>query len=102
MICILSETGLLQCCYLGTDPVSTSIPTIMPSTNINIQDAEQQLSRLNKQIKEAMNDPSKFIFIISDSILLWFCFFLALVVKRKANAQVILQIDDPHQYSVRF
>ena len=61
MICILSETGLLQCCYLGTDPVSTSIPAIMPSTVINIQDAEDQLAKLNKQIKEAMNDPGKFI-----------------------------------------
>ena len=59
MICILSETGLLQCCYLGTEPVSTSIPTIMPSTTINVQDAEEQLTRLNKQIKQAMNDPSK-------------------------------------------
>jgi len=59
MICILSETGLLQCCYLGTDPVSTSIPTIMPSTIINVHDAEEQLSKLNKQIKQAMNDPSK-------------------------------------------
>lgn len=59
MICILSETGLLQCCYLGTDPVSTSIPTIMPSTNINVQDAEEQLVKLNKQIKQAMNDPSR-------------------------------------------
>ena len=59
MICILSETGLLQCCYLGTDPVSTSIPTIMPSTNINVQDAEEQLAKLNKQIKQAMNDPSR-------------------------------------------
>jgi hypothetical protein len=59
MICILSETGLLQCCYLGTDPVSTSIPTIMPSTIINVQDAEEQLAKLNKQIKQAMNDPSR-------------------------------------------
>lgn len=57
MICTLSETGLLQCCYLGTDPVSTSIPTIMPSTMINVQDAEEQLTKLNKQIKQAMNDP---------------------------------------------
>ncbi len=47
MICILSETGLLQCCYLGTDPVSTSIPSIMPTTVINIQDAEDQLAKLN-------------------------------------------------------
>ena len=59
MICILSETGLLQCCYLGTDPVSTSIPTIMPSTNINVQDAEEQLVKLNKQIKQARNYPSR-------------------------------------------
>ena len=59
MICTLSETGFLQCCYLGTDPVSTSIPTIMPSTMINVQDAEEQLSKLNKQIKQAMNDPGK-------------------------------------------
>jgi len=44
---------------LGTDPVSTSIPTIMPSTVLNVQDAEEQLSRLNKQIKQAMNDPGK-------------------------------------------
>ncbi|CAF3434621.1 unnamed protein product [Rotaria sp. Silwood1] len=80
MICTLSETGLLQCCYLGTDPVSTSIPTIMPSTTINVQDAEEQLSKLNKQIKQAMNDPT-------------------LVIKRKANAQVIIQIDDTNQYS---
>ncbi|UJR27621.1 hypothetical protein I4U23_008902 [Adineta vaga] len=81
MICTLSETGFLQCCYLGTDPVSTSIPTIMPSTMINVQDAEEQLSKLNKQIKQAMNDP-------------------ALVVKRRANAQVIIQIEDSHQYSM--
>lgn len=60
MICILSETGLLQCCYLGTEPVSTSIPTIMPSTTINVQDAEEQLAKLNKQIKQAMNDPSNY------------------------------------------
>lgn len=59
MICTLSETGLLQCCYLGTDPVSTSIPTIMPGSTINVQEAEEQLGKLNKQIKEAMNDPSK-------------------------------------------
>ena len=59
MICILSETGLLQCCYLGTDPVSTSIPSIMPSSVINIQEAEEQLAKLNKKIKEAMNDPSR-------------------------------------------
>jgi hypothetical protein len=59
MICILSETGLLQCCYLGTEPVSTSIPTIMPSTIINIQDAEEQLGKLNKEIKQAMNDQSR-------------------------------------------
>jgi hypothetical protein len=59
MICILSDTGLLQCCYLGTDPVSTSIPTIMPSTILNVHDAEEQLAKLNKQIKQAMNDPSK-------------------------------------------
>ena len=58
MICTLSETGQLQCCYLGTDPVSASIPTIMPSSTINVQDAEEQLGKLNKQIKEAMNDPS--------------------------------------------
>jgi hypothetical protein len=44
---------------LGTDPVSTSIPTIMPSTIINVQDAEEQLAKLNKQIKQAMNDPSR-------------------------------------------
>ncbi|CAF0802521.1 unnamed protein product [Adineta ricciae] len=81
MICTLSETGLLQCCYLGTDPVSTSIPTIMPSTMINVQDAEEQLAKLNKQIKQAMNDPT-------------------LVVKRKANAQVLIQIEDTHQYSM--
>ncbi|CAF2420164.1 unnamed protein product [Rotaria sp. Silwood2] len=80
MICTLSETGLLQCCYLGTDAVSTSIPSIMPSTIINVQDAEEQLAKLNKQIKQAMNDPT-------------------LVVKRKANAQVIIQIDDTNQYS---
>lgn len=63
MICILSETGLLQCCYLGTEPVSTSIPTIMPSTIINIQDAEEQLGKLNKEIKQAMNDPSRHLYI---------------------------------------
>lgn len=67
MICILSETGLLQCCYLGTDPVSTSIPTIMPSTMINVEEAEEQLSKLNKQIKEAMNDPSKIIYLSNKS-----------------------------------
>lgn len=81
MICTLSETGLLQCCYLGTDPVSTSIPTIMPSTMLNVQDAEEQLSKLNKQIKQAMNDPS-------------------LVVKRTANAQVTMQIEDTHQFTM--
>ncbi|CAF2035963.1 unnamed protein product [Rotaria magnacalcarata] len=80
MICTLSETGLLQCCYLGTDPVSTSIPTIMSSTMINIGEAEEQLTKLNKQIKQAMNDPT-------------------LVVKRKANAQVTIQIDDTNQFS---
>lgn len=59
MICTLSETGFLQCCYLGTDPVSTSIPTIAPSALINVQDAEDQLAKLNKQIKQAMNDPGR-------------------------------------------
>jgi hypothetical protein len=59
MICTLSDSGLLQCCYLGTDPVSTSIPSVMPSTTINVQEAEEQLAVLNKQIKDAMNDPSK-------------------------------------------
>lgn len=63
MICTLSETGLLQCCYLGTDPVSTSIPSIMPSAMINVQDAEDQLTKLNKQIKQAMNDPSRITYI---------------------------------------
>ena len=59
MICTLSEKGLLQCCFLGTDPVSTSIPTVAPSAMINVQEAEEQLGKLNKQIKEAMNDPSE-------------------------------------------
>ncbi|CAF0861236.1 unnamed protein product [Rotaria sordida] len=80
MICTLSETGLLQCCYLGTDPVSTSIPTIMPSTIIDVRDAEEQLTKLNKQIKQAMNDPT-------------------LVIKRKANAQVTILIDDTNKYT---
>lgn len=78
MICTLSETGLLQCCYLGTDPVSTSIPTIMPSTVLNVQDAEEQLSRLNKQIKQAMNDPSKqtksIVLIVCNEIFVKFSF----------------------------
>lgn len=58
MICMLSETGFLQCCYLGTDPVSTSIPSIAPGAAINVQEAQEQLTKLNKSIKEAMNDPS--------------------------------------------
>jgi hypothetical protein len=62
MICTLSETGLLQCCYLGTEPVSASIPNIMPSTIINVHDAEEQLMKLNKEIKQAMNDPSRIMF----------------------------------------
>lgn len=78
MICTLSETGLLQCCYLGTDPVSTSIPTIMPSTVLNVQDAEEQLSRLNKQIKQAMNDPGKrtksIVLIVCNKIFVKFSF----------------------------
>lgn len=99
MICILSETGLLQCCYLGTDPVSNSIPTIMPSTTINVQDAEEQLTKLNKQIKQAMNDPSRnFVALGNVSVV-----FLrsGLVVKRKANAQVTIQIDASNQFSVK-
>ncbi|CAF1140201.1 unnamed protein product [Adineta steineri] len=81
MICTLSETGSLQCCYLGTEPVSTSIPAITSGTMINIQDAEQQLSKLNKEIKQAMNDPT-------------------LVIKRKANAQVVIQIENTNQFSM--
>ena len=102
MICILSETGLLQCCYLGTDPVSTSIPTIMPSTIMNVEDAEEQLAKLNKQIKQAMNDPGNIFytsFLLSISIFIS-CFYLALVIKRKSNAQVIIQIVDCNQFSV--
>jgi hypothetical protein len=53
----------------------------MPSTIINVHDAEEQLMKLNKEIKQAMNDPT-------------------LVVKRKANAQVIIQIDDSNQFSM--
>jgi hypothetical protein len=73
----------------------------MPSTIINVHDAEEQLMKLNKQIKQAMNDPSrKFVFFLFVNIYL-FMFCLALVVKRKANAQVIIQIDDFNQFSVR-
>lgn len=57
MICTLSETGHLQCCYLGTDPVSTAISTATPGSSINVQEAKEQLEKLDKKIKEAMNDP---------------------------------------------
>lgn len=100
MICTLSETGLLQCCYLGTDPVSASIPAIMPSAMLNVQDAEEQLSKLNRQIKQAMNDPSKrsidILVVLTSSLL-----NVGLVVKRIANAQVTMQIEDTNQFTVR-
>jgi len=80
MICTLSETGHLQCCYLGTDPVSTTISTSTPGSSISAQEAKEQLDKLDKKIKEAMNDPT-------------------LIVRRKANAQVVLKIEGSEQYS---
>lgn len=65
MICTLSETGQLQCCYLGTDPVSTTISTVTPGSSINSQEAKEQLDKLDKKIKEAMNDPSNVLERIS-------------------------------------
>lgn len=59
MICTLSETGHLQCCYLGTDPVSTTISTSTPGSSVSAQEAKEQLDKLDKKIKEAMNDPGK-------------------------------------------
>ena len=59
MICTLSETGHLQCCYLGTDPVSTTISTSTPGSSISAQEAKEQLDKLDKKIKEAMNDPGE-------------------------------------------
>ena len=68
MLCMLSETGFLQCCYLGTDPVSASIPTVVPGITINIHEAEEQLGKLNKRIKDAMNDPSELFHSRSDTM----------------------------------
>jgi hypothetical protein len=78
MICTLSETGYLQCCYLGTDPVSTTIPTVMPSNMINVQDAEEQLGKLNKKIKEAMNDPGRSFLMSSTNKQL--CLFVLIMI----------------------
>ncbi|CAF1194371.1 unnamed protein product [Didymodactylos carnosus] len=77
MICSLSEFGDVQCYYLGTDPVSTTMP-LTSSSRIDVSDAEQGLMKLQKEIKLAMNDPS-------------------LVVKRKSNAKMTISVEMPSE-----
>jgi hypothetical protein len=48
-----------------------------------------------------MNDPSRISDVsIGFFYFIWDFIYLALVIKRKANAQVIIQIDGSNQFSV--
>lgn len=53
---ILSETGELQCCYLGTEPSLFVAPSIEPKP-IDYQEAERELNYLGTVIR-AFNDSS--------------------------------------------
>lgn len=56
VIVLLSETGELQCCYLGTEPSLFVAPSIEPKP-IDYQEAERELNYLGTVIK-AFNDNS--------------------------------------------
>ncbi|KAK3930621.1 Protein PTHB1 [Frankliniella fusca] len=56
VIVLLSETGELQCCYLGTEPSLFVAPSIEPKP-IDYQEAEKELNYLGTVIR-AFNDSS--------------------------------------------
>ncbi len=56
VIVLLSETGELQCCYLGTEPSLFVAPSIEPKP-IDYQEAERELNYLGSVIR-AFNDSS--------------------------------------------
>lgn len=56
VIVLLSETGELQCCYLGTEPSLFVAPSIEPKP-IDYQEAERELNYLGTVIR-AFNDSS--------------------------------------------
>jgi len=51
VIVTLSDTGRLQCSYLGTDP-SLFIPPPVESRELNYADMDREMAQLQKAIKE--------------------------------------------------
>ena len=53
VIALLSQTGYLQFCYLGTDPIIFSAPPLKHK-ELDFEEAEEELAVLNKIIKSSI------------------------------------------------
>lgn len=59
----LSDTGSLQCCFLGTDP-SLFVAPPLESREIDYKEAEKELIHLQKVIKAQTKADSKCFFCL--------------------------------------
>lgn len=103
LVLILSETGSLQCCYLGTEPALFVAPPVNNSLK-SFEEAEEKLSNLQKQIA-AYTQNSKYFFIVyflNYYILFWFwyCLIILWCVFFCFIGQSLAQLAPVHELSV--
>lgn len=63
MIVTLSDSGYLQCSYLGTDPSLFQAPKV-EARNINYAEYDVEMNKLQKIIKEARKFKGNFHFFL--------------------------------------